>query len=67
MNIFGEGPALICVRGKVYEGTWRKTKLGSETRYFDNSSNEVYLSHGRTFVHLVPLETEVRMDTFNKI
>ena len=67
INVFGEGPALVCVRGKVYEGTWRKTKLGSETRYFDNDNNEIHLSHGRTFVHLVPLETEVRMDSFNKI
>ena len=67
MNVLGEGPALVIVRGKTYEGIWKKTKLGSETRYFDNNSKEIYLSQGRTFIHLVPMETEVRMDTFDKI
>jgi len=67
MDVFGEGPALIVVRGRAHEGTWRKSKLGSETRYFDNKNQEVHLSHGRTFIHLVPLKSKVRMDTFDKI
>lgn len=66
-RLFGEGPALVMVKGKLIRGIWQKFKLGSETRYLDEHKQEIYLSPGRTFIHLVPTITEVRIDTFDKI
>lgn len=67
MQVFGEGPAVIMVKGRLVSGFWRKDKLGSETRYLNEDREEILLSPGRTFIHLIPSSTEVRIDTFDKI
>lgn len=67
MQVFGEGPAVVMVKGRLIKGKWRKDKLGSETRYLNQDEEEILLSPGRTFIHLIPSSTEVRIDTFDKI
>jgi len=55
----GTGRALVFRDGTVVEGTWRKHNSSTRDRYFDSESHEVQFNRGRTWVVVVPNESQV--------
>jgi len=55
----GTGRALVFRDGTVDEGTWRKADSSTRDRYFDAESHEIRFNRGRTWVVVVPVESQV--------
>lgn len=55
----GSGRALIFQDGIVVEGTWKKQNSVTRDRYFDEESHEVQFNRGRSWVIVVPNESQV--------
>lgn len=55
----GEGKALVFRDGKAIEGVWKKPERNSRTIFYDTGGQEVEFNRGRTWIAVVPLETQV--------
>lgn len=55
----GEGKAMIFQDGEKIEGTWKKEKPDSRTKFFDTKGKEVALNRGPIWIEIVPAGREV--------
>lgn len=53
------GDALIFQEGTAIEGTWEKEEYESQMIFYDADGNEIEITPGKVWVHVVPLETDV--------
>lgn len=58
MNLEGSGKALFFKDGQAYTGTWSKVP-GGQTRFLDQNGNEWKLKPGKTWIQVVPTDTQV--------
>ena len=54
ITTLGSGKAYIFQNGGVTVGTWNKSVVGEQIKFFDESGAEVALAPGQTFVEAVP-------------
>lgn len=59
VKLRGEGEALIFDNGRVREGQWEKEDLESPIKYYNEQGQEVSLNPGKTWVQIVPENSEV--------
>ncbi|MFH1910400.1 MAG: DUF3048 domain-containing protein [bacterium] len=52
----GSGPATVLRDGKVINATWKKDKLESRTKFFDESNKEITMNPGNTWYEIIPPE-----------
>lgn len=55
----GTGKALVFQDGKVIEGTWKKAKRASHTKFFDSKGKEISLVRGPVWVEIVDTAVKV--------
>jgi len=55
----GSGKAIFFLNGKEIEGTWQKDTMQSRTIFKDSNGNEIVLSPGNTWIHLLPSTSNV--------
>ena len=58
----GKGQAWIATNGRTIKGTWRKASPTAPTLLFDGDDNRVTLTAGQTFVQVIPLTYEFKID-----
>lgn len=58
----GSGDAVFFLGGKRIEGTWEKSTMQSRTIFKDKNGNEIELSPGNTWVHLLTSTSYVSND-----
>ncbi|HSL98207.1 MAG TPA: DUF3048 domain-containing protein [Candidatus Deferrimicrobiaceae bacterium] len=58
----GKGRAWIATNGRTIRGTWRKASPTAPTLLFDRDGNPVTLTAGQTFVQVIPLTYEFKID-----
>lgn len=54
ITAIGSGEAYIFQNGGVIRGTWNKSSVSEQIKFFDESGAEVALAPGQTFVEAVP-------------
>lgn len=58
----GEGSARLFQDGKVIEGTWRRTAQDATLRWFDSAGKEIKWNPGQTWVEVLPIGYEVKIE-----
>ncbi len=54
ITLLGEGNGLYFSEGSVQEIIWRKDSYSKRTRFLEKNGEEIKLSKGNTWIHLVP-------------
>jgi hypothetical protein len=58
----GRGPAWIATNGITVKGTWRKKSATAPTRLFGPDGEEITLTVGQTFVQVIALSYDYKID-----
>jgi hypothetical protein len=63
-NIYtvGSGEGFYITNGKAQEIKWSKSSRTAQTKYRDDKGNDIVLNPGQTWIQVVPLETEVKIN-----
>ncbi|HHT47133.1 MAG TPA: DUF3048 domain-containing protein [Firmicutes bacterium] len=54
VTLLGKGNGLYFSEGSVEEIVWQKDSYSEKTYFFDKNGNEIKLSKGNTWIHIVP-------------
>ena len=55
----GSGKAIVFQDGQATEGTWKKEKRISRTKFFDSKGKEILLNRGPIWIEILPIGREV--------
>lgn len=55
----GQGRALVFRDGQAIEGQWRKTSRTDRTRFYDKAGKEIAFNRGKTWIMVVPINSEI--------
>jgi hypothetical protein len=55
----GSGKAVVFQDGQAIEGTWKKEKRISRTKFFDSKGKEILLNRGSIWIEILPIGREV--------
>lgn len=55
----GEGKIIVFQDGEKTEGTWKKDKPASRTKFFDSKGKEILLNRGPIWIEILPIGREV--------
>ena len=58
-KVVGSGKAWIATNGRTILGTWKKSSLAGQTRFYDEAGKPVTLTVGQTFIQVMPLGSKV--------
>lgn len=61
MNHIGEGTGSYITNGKAIEITWKKDTATSQTKYYNESGEEITLNTGKTWICIVPTGDEANV------
>ena len=53
-DVFGTGEAVVFREGVAVRGRWERGRIADFFRFFDDSGEEIRLSPGSTWIHLLP-------------
>ena len=59
-NLIGEGDAYIFRDGKVIKGKWKKSDRVTRTTYYDEAGAEIKFNRGRTWISVLPVNSEIK-------
>lgn len=62
IQIWGEGPATIFRDGQAFEGKWVRLQRNDLIRFVDDAGNPIPLKPGNTWIQVVPLDFEIRVE-----
>lgn len=57
--VVGKGEALVFTAGKVYQAVWERGSLAERTVYRGSQGEEIAISPGQTWIHLLPRSIRV--------
>ncbi|MBU1747371.1 MAG: DUF3048 domain-containing protein [Chloroflexi bacterium] len=60
-NLTGEGRCIVLRGGAVTYGKWVRSERNGMTRWLDDSGQPILLNPGRTWIAVVPLDTDVKV------
>jgi len=58
-DTIGGGKSLVFLDGKTIEGTWKKPSRMERTRFYDSDGQEVKFNRGKTWIMVVPENSEI--------
>lgn len=58
----GEGKGFFITNGKAQEISWSKGSRMAQTKYRDDKGNDIVLNPGQTWIQVVPLNTEIKIN-----
>jgi tetratricopeptide (TPR) repeat protein len=67
IRVIGTGKLHSFVKGKYFQGTWRRASIGAETRYYDGKGQEVFFLPGKIWIHFLSNHSSVRIETWKKV
>ena len=62
MKTTGSGSGYYITEGKAVKIKWEKESRSAQTRYTDESGNEIKLNEGQTWIQVVPLTAKVTIE-----
>lgn len=57
----GKGDARVLREGRLFLGTWRRQNSADRTRFYDKEEKEIVFYPGKTWVEVIPRNTEIEI------
>jgi len=67
IQVIGSGKLHSFVKGKYFEGTWKRPSIEAYTQYYDQKGNEVFLLPGKTWIHFLSNHSSIKVETWKKV
>jgi len=60
-NLIGEGDAYFYLDGKHIKGTWKKTTVKSQLKFYDSNKEEMKFNRGNTWIEMLPFKSKIKV------
>ncbi len=62
IHLVPTGDLLLFRDGQIYQGFWQRPMIWEQMRFLDAEGNSLYIKPGKSWIHIVKLENQMRRD-----